>query len=266
MINQKFISVIFMISNLLFIPLMADEILPLADKRPQVSPERKDIDQSKVVISDIKSKTPFVNVEQEKQWYLKNINDDKLEDEIDLDADISWLNALVEFISMLIEAALWIVPVVILFYLYRYREYWMNLIQRKEHKPAESELPETLFGLDMRQESLADNIEKAADDLWQQKQYRQAVSLLYRGALTSLFKAYRFELPAGATEEDCIELIGKSMQGGAGGNVEQRYARFKQLTAVWVAIAYAHKLPDDKVFQQICHEWNRCFEIDKAGI
>jgi len=266
-----------MVFNLFFSQLMADEKAFVADKRPQVSAERKEIEQSKGVIKNIKSTLPFVNVEEEKEWFFKYASDENPEDEdtADLEPDISWLNAFVEFISMLIEAALWIVPVVIVFYLYRYREYWMNLIQRKELKPAESELPETLFGLDMRQESLPENIEAEASVLWQQKHYRQAISLLYRGALASLFKVYRFELPEGATEQDCIKLIGECMHGDMqkimaqadySENIEQRFVRFKQLTGVWVATAYAHSLPDEQNFQKICHDWNRYFAVHKAAV
>ena len=244
------------------------------DKRPELSAERKGIEESKSIIKGIISSEPFVDIQEEKIW---NFEEDIKEENIDVNPDIGWLSDAVRFFSMIIEAALWLVPILIVFYLYRYREYWFNLVQANGLQKDQPDIPETLFGLDIRKESLPDDIENAAQKLWQQSKHREAVSLLYRGALSSLFKQYRFELSPGATEQDCIRQLQLNSRAGSDvtidipidipidvTDVEERIKRFTRLTDVWVSIAYAHRFPEELVFSQICDDWNHYFSIDKA--
>lgn len=232
------------------------------DIRPEVSQSRKDIGESKTLITEIMSNKPFVFIKEEKVWNFEK--EDK--DDPELNPDMAWLTGLVSFISMLIEAALWLVPVIVVFYLYRYRDYWLNLIQGKGFDKDNQEIPQTLFGLDIRQESLPEDIEKAANLLWQESHHREAVSLLYRGALASLFKKYRFDLPAGATEHDCIRQLelnstreNTSFNKNTESDIYQRTDQFKKLTLVWMNVAYAHRLPDRNVFDEVCSNWNQYF-------
>lgn len=241
---------------------------------PEVSESRQDINISKSVIEDIKSKEPFINIQQKKIWDFDD------EEEIDdlSDTDYLWLTDLFGLIAMVVEAALWVIPVLLVLYIYRYREYCMNLLQGKGFKRQQSDIPETLFGLDIRQQSLPDNIEQVAKELWQQKKFRDAVSLLYRGSLSSLFKQYKFELSPGATEQDCIrqiEIIDKVKSDIVSSNPDsiknnsseavnglQRIEHFKRLSRVWIEIAYAHRLPSESIFMSVCNGWNQQFADD----
>jgi len=235
------------------------------DKRPDVSQNRNDIDESKTVIKEIMSNKPFVFITEEKVWNFET----EEKDDPELNPDMAWLTGLVSFITMLIEAGLWLVPVIVVFYLYRYRDYWLNLMQGKAFKNDNTDMPETLFGLDIRQESLPEDIEKAANLLWQESHHREAVSLLYRGALAALFKQYRFDLPAGATEHDCIRQLESSLvrenfsiNENTQSALNQRTDQFKKLTHIWVSVAYAHRLPERDVFDEVCKNWNQYFSKD----
>jgi len=280
MIRKNILIYFSIFFNVLFNQVIADEVelTQLVDKRPEISYQRKDIQESKEIITNVISNKPFVNIQHEKVWSFKDRDDEnKEDDELNINPEIEWLSGIIHFITMLIEAALWFVPVLVAFYLYHYREYWLNLIHGNRVKQLEPDVPETLFGLDIRQESLPDDIEVAARELWKQKHYREAVSLLYRGSLVALFKKYRFELPPGATEQDCIRQIElsfqkKYMQDSVNASeiseisyVEQRIKCFKNLTDSWVSIAYAHSLPDDLTFNKTCKDWNQYFASDKAS-
>jgi len=229
------------------------------DKRPDVNESRTDIDESKIVITDIMSNKPFVMIKEEKIW---NFEKDKKQDP-EINPDMAWLTELVSFITMLIEIALWIIPVIVIFYLYRYRDYWLNILQGKKSNNDNVELPETLFGLDIRQQSLPDDVQAEALSLWQKSHHREAISLLYRGSLAALFKQYRFDLPAGATELDCIrQLENNEVNLSSSLNEEEhslRINQFKKLTDIWVSVAYAHRLPDQTTFFEMCNSWNRYF-------
>ena len=233
------------------------------DVRPEVAEVRGDIENAKLIITDIIEKEPFINVTEEKLWRFKE------EDKTDVDEEaFELLNAVIAFMAMLIEASLWLLIILIVYLLYRYREYWLNLIQGKTANSHTPDLPNTLFGLDIAPENLPENIELAAKELWQNKHYRDAISLLYRGALASLFKRYKFDLPVGATEHDCIRQLESNVKKqndiltSNSVTAEDRVNRFKKLTQVWVNTAYAHKLPNDIVFENLCKNWNQYFSTD----
>ncbi|HED35356.1 MAG TPA: hypothetical protein ENJ08_14265 [Gammaproteobacteria bacterium] len=236
---------------------------------PEVRETRADIGKSKTVITDIKAKEPFVNIVQEETWFFDQDKDKKGKEDQEYDFDFyNVFESMLAIFAMLVEAAFWIVPVVIVFFLYRYREYWLNLVQGKHSGESEQQLPETLFGLDIRQQSLPDNIEQAAQQLWQQGKHRDAVGLLYRASLSMLFNQYKFELSAGATEQDCIrrlELITEQTEKEIHADIlhEQdftaRLSHFKRLTEVWIRVAYAHQMPSETNFRQISDNWNQLF-------
>ncbi len=257
------------------------ESAPQKDKEnwlPEVRDTRADIAKSKTVITDVKSREPFINIVQEETWVFDKDKDEKKDVEYNSNFYDSLKNMLA-IIAMLVEVVFWIVPVAVIFLLYRYREYWLNLVQGKRSVESGQLLPETLFGLDIRQQSLPDNIEQAAQQLWLQNKHRDAVGLLYRASLAMLFSQYKFELSVGATEQDCIrhlELITRQTEKEIHAEAEHerafaaRLSHFKQLTALWIRIAYAHQMPSEAGFRQVCDGWNQVFVIDnqphkKAG-
>lgn len=243
--------------------------------RPEVAESRQDVQTSKSVIEDVKSKEPFINIQQERLW---DFSQDDEEADTDFDPDLMWLGDLINFLAVVVEAAFWIIPLLVLLYLYRYRDVCLSLVQGKGFKRTQTEIPETLFGLDMRQNSLPDNIENEALKLWQEKKYREAVSLLYRGSLVSLFEQYRFELAPGATEQDCVRQIDLSVKNqqdsntseelaidSTGVNSQQRINHFKRLTAIWIEIAYAHRMPTEERFKTVCDGWNENFSDNRKN-
>lgn len=248
---------------------MSDEpVSEETDWVPEVAEARLDIQASRSVIEDVKSKEPFINVQQKKIWDISD--EDESEEDFDDETDSLWLTDLIGVLAMVVEAALWVIPVLLILYIYRYREYCLNLLQGKGFKRDQDIIPETLFGLDIREKSLPDNIEQEASLLWQHKKHRDAVSLLYRGSLASLFKQYKFELSPGATEQDCIRQIELSQQNETVGESQQaqdqetrslqRIAHFKRLTNVWIETAYAHRVPAESAFLSVCNGWNQQFQ------
>jgi len=255
------LRVLFLLLQIILLPESAamskSDILNKEDWRPQLAEQPQDIMKSKEIIKEIKQVEPFVHIEKKKVW---NFQQDEQKPD-DMENQIAWVSDLIKFFSLIIEITLWLIPVVVLVYLYRYREYWMNLIQGIKTGAQQPDIPETLFGLDIREESLPDDIEAAALKLWQQQKARQAVSLLYRGSLSAMFKKYQFKLPPGATEDDCIRQLEYSSFTEDRQNHENRLEYFRKLTQVWVAVAYAHRVPDETVFRQICEGWNRIFSL-----
>ena len=114
------------------------------------------------------------------------------------------------------------------------------------HQP--DALPEDLFGLDVRPGSLPKDVGGAALALWQQGQRREALSLLYRGALARLIHARGMEVSKGSTEGDCLRVALPLLAAEPGGY-------FRNLTLAWQRQAYAHLEPSSG--EQLCLDWAR---------
>jgi hypothetical protein len=85
--------------------------------------------------------------------------------------------------------------------------------------------------LDVRPESLPDDVGGAAWALWQAGQVPAALSLLYRGALSRLIHRFRVPITGSATEGECLALAGDRLPAPA-----LRYVT--QVVRAWEANTY----------------------------
>ena len=116
---------------------------------------------------------------------------------------------------------------------------WRNRRLPRQAAPGDlgrGDLPETLFGLDIRPESLPAGLEGVAARLWAEGRIRAALALLYRGALAHLVHRYQAPLAEGATEGDCLR---KAREAPAQASADY----FARLTRTWLEVAYAGLAP-----------------------
>jgi Domain of unknown function (DUF4129) len=66
--------------------------------------------------------------------------------------------------------------------------------------------PSRVFDLDIRPESLPDDIGAAARLLWDRSEHRAALALLYRGMLSRLAHVHQVPIRDSSTEGDCLDL------------------------------------------------------------
>lgn len=154
------------------------------------------------------------------------------------------------------ERLLWVVAAVLLalalFYLRRFVPE-PRLRNAGRYRP-----PEALFGLDVTPESLPGDVAAAAAQLARQGRLREALSLLYRGALSALVHRHRLPLAAGDTEGDCVRAAGQALpQPGA--------EYFSRLVRTWQAVAYAGRAPEAAGVEALCQEWRPYFSPPAAS-
>ena len=113
-------------------------------------------------------------------------------------------------------------------------------------------LPDAVFGLDVRPESLPADVPGAAWAAWQRGEGTAALALLYRGALAGLIRRDGLEIEPSWTEGDCLAAVRR----GAG---RERADCFARLTAAWQSAAYAHRLPAGEEVERLCAGWRRSF-------
>ncbi|MGB0712243.1 MAG: DUF4129 domain-containing protein [Gammaproteobacteria bacterium] len=113
--------------------------------------------------------------------------------------------------------------------------------------------PDTLFGLDVRPESLPDDVPAAVMELWSRGEGRAALALLYRGTLSAVLRVHPLPVGAGATEGDVLRVSRSSLS-------EPQFEALEQITRTWQAMAYAHREPAEPRVQGLCDRWRREFE------
>lgn len=111
--------------------------------------------------------------------------------------------------------------------------------------------PAEVAGLDIRPESLPDDVAGTARQLLAAGRQREALGLLYRGALSRLAHQAQIPFARGDTEGDCLLRVTC-----AGSNTR---AYFAQLTRSWQGVAYAHTAPAADEGERLCAGWREAF-------
>jgi hypothetical protein len=129
---------------------------------------------------------------------------------------------------------------------------WIKLESRTRWTP-----PQTLFGLDVRPESLPEDVAAEAARLARAGDLAAALSLLYRGALITLMHRDQIELASGDTEADCLAKTRKRLE-------EAAHAYLTRLLLAWQGTAYAHRPAPRAEVEQLASDWPRYFREVRA--
>ncbi len=169
---------------------------------------------------------------------------------------VEWIGSLSDGIAAFGELMLWLAVGGGVAYLI----YWFvtnRELRRLGPEPAGNGrvVPTRIAGLDLRPESLPDDPAGEAERLVEGGDYRAALSLLYRGALSDLIHRHALEIHEGATEGECRELVANQLDG-------RLDDCFSGLTGVWLRLAYGHRPPDRDQALALCRSWRSCFGGD----
>jgi hypothetical protein len=159
-----------------------------------------------------------------------------------------WLNLSLLFGDVTQRVA-WVVAgvlvVLALIYLWRF-------VPRRGDRAVEYTPPDVLFGLEVAPQSLPGDIPGTAAALAREGRIREALSLLYRGALSSLVHQHLVALSEGDTEDDCVRAARSRLPASA-------YDYFGNLVRSWQSTAYADRPPAAETVLRYCEEWQARF-------
>lgn len=161
-----------------------------------------------------------------------------------------------QLLAQVLELLGWGLMVVLVVWLvYRYAHLIpaLNGVKLPERGTRDDASPETLFGLDVREASLPEDVASKVRSLWRAGQTRAALALLYRGTLSRLLTLYAVEFKRGDTEGDCQRRVTYLQR-------QELDHYFRSLTAVWLQLAYAHRPPHPEQVEQLCEQWPALFE------
>jgi len=109
-------------------------------------------------------------------------------------------------------------------------------------------------------QDLPTDIAGTARRLLEQGERRQALSVLFRGALKAVMDEYDMKINKGATESDCKSSI-------SGVASEQQVDAFSKLLGVWQKEAYANQPQQEQLISSLIHDWTHAFSTKNgAGI
>ena len=226
-------------------------------KTEYLNEDRLTADKSKDVIHEVMLTKNLDDKEISHQWVKKDKEKKKIED-IDLDFWDKFkvfLEPAAKVFGFIIEFGLWLLIAIGILLLIYFRDRWMYLFQGQRKSQDEYQAPEIMFGMDVRPESLPENIVDEARNLWQSEQHREALSLLYRGALIRLINQEKVKLQNSHTEGDVLKHASLKLN-------ETKHDYLKLLTTQWQLIAYAHRSPSEPDMQTLFDRWSSDFAFE----
>ncbi|MDF1629526.1 MAG: DUF4129 domain-containing protein [Alcanivoracaceae bacterium] len=242
------------------LPLLAFSV---PDAQASAAPRAGEAQQQAV---EILAGDDFMPTHIEQTWQLRN-KDSAMEKEED--PQNSWLYRLLSWLfdgaggitgrddsslpslAEILRIVLWSVAISLLLWtLWHYRN-WLASLPRRWRSTTS---PIThIAGLDIRRESLPDDLQQAVMEQAQRGNYRQALSLLYRGTLSQLASTANFAVLPGATESEVLDYCQQTHPDRPG------VLLLGEITALWMDVAWAHRLPGTEQITLLSQRWQHHF-------
>ncbi len=226
-----------------------------------------DHESSKSLIEEIKAGDEFHNVETyDEPDFSAFFNSDDNNDKKKSDFDWNGFGAIVKFFALLAaygEYLLWFaVLIIVVILILRYRE-WLSKYFVDTPTEDARKIPDTMFGMDVRKESLPDDLGLSALALWEKGERRAAISLLYRGCLAEIIHL-GIVLEESYTEQECVAAV--SAAGARMNDGMMDY--FCAVTQLWRKMAYGHMEPNAVAANKYFQNWNTIWSgpVDTSGV
>jgi hypothetical protein len=162
-----------------------------------------------------------------------------------LPAWLAWTVELFRWIDQSARALVWCAVAVLAGLL---GVYISRLVRALERRGARSDgfiAPTHVRDLDIRPETLPDDIGAAARALWDRGEHRAALALLYRGMLSRLAHVHRVPIRDSSTEGDCLALT-------AGHLAAARHEYTAHLIRVWQRSVYGDETVSGAIVHELC--------------
>ena len=113
--------------------------------------------------------------------------------------------------------------------------------------------PTHVRDLDIRPESLPDDVGAAAWDLWSRGEQRASVALLYRGTLSRMAHAHGIPILHSTTEGESVALAARYLRADS-------TAYVADLVRVWQHLVYRGDAPQADVVAQLCRNFSAALD------
>ncbi len=158
--------------------------------------------------------------------------------------ELPWLSLIKEFALYFKYFMILLLSLLLLMVLIKYQP-WLYFSRFKKHKKP---LPKTILGMDVSQNSLPDNFINLIQGHLNNKQFRAALSLMFRAHLVRAVHVQHIPFKQSNTEQECLQLL------KAHCSVEEAKC-FAQLVQHWQMLAYAHENADEPAINVLFRHW-----------
>jgi hypothetical protein len=160
---------------------------------------------------------------------------------------LGWLAAALSWLASTARALLWVIGILLAGILGLYIKRFLEI---GGGRPAALRIvmPTHVSDLDIRPGSLPDDIGASSLAIWERGEHRQALALLYRGALSRLAHVHGVPIQDSSTEGDCVRLANSHLQAGPAAYVTR-------LIRVWQRAVYGGAQPTDEEIRSLCTEF-----------
>lgn len=213
---------------------------------------------ARTIIREVLADPDFKEFQEKRVWRPRQDSPPKSENAsrpFFMDLLMSLAEALSQLSRIAAYLVIGVVVALIAIYLLRALKNWSGAEPRRGPEPHAP--PQTLFGLDVRPESLPDNLAELAARAATHDP-RLALSLLYRGALATLMHRDGLDIEAGDTEGDCLRRVHAIHRI----DLAEYFAR---LVGAWSRAAYADRAPDSTSILALCTDWPQHFGMPDRG-
>jgi hypothetical protein len=157
---------------------------------------------------------------------------------------LRWIADAFAWLAGMARALLWVVSIFLVGILGLYIK---RFVEARGERPAplRFSMPTHVGDLDIRPESLPEDIGGAALELWERADHRTALALLYRGLLSRLAHVHRVPIRDSSTEGDCLTLAAAHLPA-------TRLAYAGRLIRVWQRAVYGNTDPTPEEFRALC--------------
>jgi hypothetical protein len=177
-------------------------------------------------------------------WKSSDKHKDKDDPKPEDSSFLAWFGSLARFLNDTSRFLLWGVIAVLVALALVSARHLVQLRAFRRRAAAESAVSH-VRDLDVRPESLPDDVGAAAWALWQAGKVPAALSLLYRGALSRLIHRFHVPITASATEGECLDL--------ARGRLEPPALRYvTQVVRAWEANTYGGRTLSNAMGEALC--------------
>jgi Domain of unknown function (DUF4129) len=168
-----------------------------------------------------------------------------------------WIMNFFGWLGQLSRVLVWVVGGVLAIALIAFVVRMFKNVEMQGQRKADL-VPTHVRDLDIRPESLPDDIGAAALALWQNDQHRAALALLYRGLLSRLAHVHQVPIRDSTTEGDCLALASRHLQ-----NERRQYV--EQLIRVWQRATYGGREPEANEVQTLCTQFAQSLAAERKA-
>jgi hypothetical protein len=167
-----------------------------------------------------------------------------------------WIGEAFAWLARTARVLLWMVAILLVGILGLYIKRFAQS-PGKRSVPLRFSMPTHVRDLDIRPESLPDDIPGTALEFWQREDHRAALALLYRGLLSRLAHVHGVPILDSSTEGDCLTLAVAHLPA-------TRSAYAGRLIRVWQRAVYGNIEPAPEEFRALCADFAAAVDTPTA--